>query len=230
MPFSETIQKWWPLPVSLDLVLGPVDVVASAVLAEVSRFSADERLVSDWIPFANIDEVFSSVSSFTNIPSLFFVLPTESEWTVLWNNSFLCDGYDSLCWCLTTNHSLTTMHWASSNADAVFQAGRSFTFRRASEAGIVERSVYCGKNDKSWRFVASGTPLVEEDVEAYTARHKRDRLTEQELLALLGRMNARPWDDEFYRVGKAFQIERVSMPSSIGRKLFSEFACKKLDD
>lgn len=227
MPISEAIQRWWPLPDSLDLVRAPAKVVASAVLAEVTRFVARGQLSSAWVPFSSMDQVFGSVAVFTNVPTVYFVLPTRSEWSVLWNNSFLCDGYDSLCWCLTTNHRLSTLHWQSSDEDAVFQAGSSFTFRSQSESGLSERSVYCGKNDERWDFHAIGVPLPEEDLPAYSARRKRDRLQEQGMLKLLDRLGAKPWEDEFYLPGEAFRIERLAYPDTISRKRFPEFACKR---
>lgn len=224
---SEAVQQWWPLAESLDLVRAPIKVVASAVLAEVTRFVDGGRLSSAWIPFTSLDELFGSVEVFTNVPTVFFVLPTHSDWTVLWNNSFLCDGYDSLCWCLTANHGLTTLHWRSSNEDTVFQAGSSFTFRRLSELRLEERSVYCGKNDRRWEFHAVGEALPEEDLAAYSARDKGTRLNEQGMLNLLHKLEARPWEDEFYRIGETFRIERVTHPDRIIKKVFPEFACKR---
>jgi hypothetical protein len=227
MPISEAVQRWWPLPDSLDLVRAPIKAVAPAVLAEVTRFVAGGQLSSAWVPFSSLDQVFASVAVFTNVPTVYFVLPTRSEWSVLWNNSFLCDGYDSLCWCLTTNHRLSTMHWRSSDEDAVFQAGSSFTFRNQSESGLRERSVYCSKNDERWEFDAIGEPLPEEDLAAYSARRKRDRLQEQGMFKLLERLGAEPWEDEFYLPGEAFRIERLAYPDTISRKKFREFACKR---
>jgi hypothetical protein len=227
VPISESVQRWWPLPDSLDLVRAPIKLVASAVLAEVARFVAGEQLSSAWVPFSSLDQVFGSVAVFTNVPTVYMMLPTCSDWTVLWNNSFLCDGYDSLCWCLTANHALTTMHWHSSDVDAVFQAGRSFTFRRQSESGLTERSVYCGKNDAGWVFETVGEPLPEENMAAYSARRKRDRLSEQGMLTLLARLGARPWDDDFYLAGEAFRIARVAYPDTISQKRFPEFACRR---
>lgn len=92
MPISGAVQRWWPLPESLDLVRAPIEVVASAVLAEVTRFVDGGQCSSAWVPFASLDQMFGSVAVFTNVPTVFFVLPTHSDWTVLWNNSFLCDG------------------------------------------------------------------------------------------------------------------------------------------
>jgi hypothetical protein len=224
---SGAVQRWWPLPDSLDLVRAPVAVVASAVLGEVTRFVAGGQISSTWVRFTSLDEVFGSVAVFTNVPTVYFVLPTHSDWSVLWNNSFLCDGDDSLCWCLATNHGLTTMHWRSSDKDAVFQAGSSFTFRRRSESGLSERSVYCCKNDERWEFHAVGEPLPEEDLPAYSARRKRDRFQEQGMLKLLERLGARPWQDEFYLPGEAFRIGRIAYPDTISQKKFREFACKR---
>lgn len=226
MTISETVQRWWPLTDSLDLVRAPVNVVASAVLTEVTPFADGERLSSAWVPFSSLEQVFGSAAEFTNVPTLFFVLPTVSEWTVLWNNSYLCDGYDSLCWCLTANHGLTTLHWRSSDEDAVSQAGSSFTFRNRSGSGLNERSVYCCKNDERWEFGAAGEPLPEEDLAAYSARRLRDRFNAKGMMRLLAKLGARPWDDEFYRGGEAFRIERIDYPDTISRKAFPEFSCK----
>lgn len=216
------------MPTSLDLVCAPAEVVGLAVLTEVTRFVSGEQLSSEWVPFNSLAKIFGSVNEFTNVPTVYFVLPTQSDWTVLWNNSFLCDGYDSLCWCLTTNHGMTTVHWQSSNEAAVFQAGSKFTARRQSASGLHERSVYCCKNDARWDFHVSGEPLPEEETAAYSSRRKRDRLNEQGLMALLSRLGAQPWEDSFYREGKAFRIERVSFPSTIRRKKFGDFARKRL--
>jgi hypothetical protein len=224
---SPAIQRWWPLAESLDLVRAPTDVVAQAVLAEVTRFTAGEKLSSAWVPFSSLDRLLGSVDVFTNVPTLYFVVPTRSEWTVLWNNSFLCDGYDSLCHCLTANHGLSTIHWSSSDQDTVFQAGSSFTFRKQTESGVTERSVHCSKNDERWEFHAFGEPLPEEDLASYAARRTRDRLNEKGMLGLLERLGGRPWDDEFYRAGEAFRIERVAYPDKIILKRFPEFACER---
>jgi hypothetical protein len=54
---------------------------------------------------------------------------------VLWNNSFLCDGYDSLCWCLTSHHDLTTIHWAHAGT----------TVRQPLQTTFATKSVTSGK-------------------------------------------------------------------------------------
>jgi hypothetical protein len=169
------------------------------------------------------------VPVFANYPTVLFVIPTDSKWSVLWDNSYLCDGFDSLCHGLTKNHGLTTVHWSSSDEDAVFQAGSLFTFRKRNGEEIIERSVCCSKNDDRWKFYASGEPLPEEETARYSARRIRDRLNEEGMLALLARLGARPWDDDFYRAGEAFRIERTVIPDTISRKTFPEFACKRME-
>jgi hypothetical protein len=225
--FSDFVSRWWPLPTCLDLVRGPTEVVAAALLAQVRKFVGEEQLSSAWVRFETMDEVLRSVSQFTNVPTVFFVLPTQSDWTVLWNNCFLCDGYDSLCNCLTKDYGLTTIHWQSSDEDAFFQAGSLFTARELTQSGMRVRSVYCCTEDGRWDFEMFGEPLAEEDTAAYNARRKRDRLNERCLMALLARLGARPWEDSFYRKGQAFRIERTSFPNTISRKSFAEFSCRK---
>jgi hypothetical protein len=90
-----------------------------------------------------------------------------------------------------------------------------------------ERSVYCGKNDDHWEFHSAGEPLPEEETTAYTDRRKQDRLNEQKMLDLLAKLGARPWEDNFYRMGEAFRIERIEYPETIIGKKFPEFACKR---
>jgi hypothetical protein len=227
LAISEAVKRWWPLADSLDLVRASIKNAASAVHAEIAGFVAGGPLSTAWVPFGSLDDVFSSVDVFTNVPTIYFVLPTRSDWTVLWNNSFLCDGYDSLCWCITNNHGYDTMHWRSSDEDNVFQAGSLFTYRMRSESSVSERSVYCCKNDDRWHFDVVGDVLTEEDTDAYDARKKKDRLDEAGMLKLLARLGATPWNDDYYEYGEAFRIERVAYPSTILRKAFSDFACKR---
>jgi hypothetical protein len=221
---SEVFDRWWPLPLSLDLACGPTEAVAAAVLAELTRFVAPEPLTSSWEQVPTLDRLFGSVTWFTNVPTIFFVLPTRSGWSVLWDNSYLCDGYDSLCWNLTRNHGLTTCHWASSDKDAFFQAGTSFVFRRPDGDGMAERSVYCARNDGRWFFEAHGEPLSEEDLPSYAARRTRERLDEGRLMALLASLGARPWQEDFYALEEqpVFRVERTAPPASLVRRQFAE--------
>ena len=94
-----------------------------------------------------------------------------------------------MCWCLTQNHRLTTVHW----------------------------------EDERWFFHESGEPLPEENVDAYRARRKRDRLNEALLARLLGRLGAFPWSAEFYALPErpCFALRRAHMPPTISRRAVS---------
>src|SRR4051812_10418130 len=105
-PKGRAIRTWWPATQSLDLVEGPVRLVAKSLKTELLRILASERVVNSWARFDDLVAAFRSAPDFGNVPTFFLVLPTRSKWSVLWNNSFLCDGYDSLCWCLTAHHFL----------------------------------------------------------------------------------------------------------------------------
>lgn len=221
---SGAIGKYWPATQSLDLVEGSIEDVARAVETEVRRFTHPEPIEAEWRMFGALGDAFAACRLFTNVPTFYLVLPTHSRWTVLWNNSFLCDGYDSLCHCITQNHGLTTMHWAAHDQSTTFQPGSRFTFRALKADTLVERSVYCGREDKRWLFEQIGQPLPEEDTSAYGAKQKKDRLNESGMLALLERLGAKPWNEEFYRLGidRCFVMNRRSFPPSISRRLPQE--------
>ena len=215
---TPTIEAYWPTTQSLDLVRGELEATAMAVAAEVARFVKGESLEASWLPFPSLHEAIGTPRVFTNVPTLYAVVPTKSPWTVLWNNSFLCDGYDSLCWCLTKHHGLETLHWSSHDQTTTFQAGTSFTHRTRDRADVLERAVYVGREDRRWLFHESGTPLSEEDVDGYKARLKRKRLNEHRMVELLGRLQARPWDESFYDTGSGsryFRMRRLEYPATI---------------
>ena len=213
---SKSIQQWWPLGQSLDIVRGNAETVSKAVVEEIQRFIDPEPLCISEMAFGSIDRVFGSVPVFTNFPTTFFILPTRSGWAVLWNNSFLCDGYDSLCYCLTVNHGFDTLHWTAHDDDTTFQAGSSFTFRSQLDGVLKERSVYVGKNDGVWTYFESGQALSEEDLSSYEVRRKRDRLNEGLLMELLFRLGAKPWVDEWYDFGsQCIRLIRKNYPETI---------------
>jgi hypothetical protein len=224
MPKDDTIRRWWPTTQSLDLVEGQVHVVAKAVQAEFSRFLEGEHIEAGWRQFEHLDDAFRSVPLFDNVPTAILAIPTRSKWTVLWNNSFLCNGYDSLCSCLTTNHGLTTIHWSAHDDWTTFQSGASFNHRRLSGGTMEKRSVACVQQDKRWIFNATGRPLPEESVEEYGAKRKRDRLNERNLLALLERLEARPWSIDFYALPEqeCFLLRRPSSPQTVQSRTVKE--------
>lgn len=211
------LDRWWPTTQSLDIVEGPVDRVATAVEAEMARFVEGEPLSSAWTSVPDLDAAFSQAPAFANVPTCILALPSRTRWTVLWNNSYLCDGYDSLCWCLARNHGLTTMHWFAHDEWTTMQAGAGFTHRRWDGVRVVERSVYCAQEDTRWLFRAAGTPLAEEQVEAYTARRKRDRLDERGMVALLRRLGADPWQEQFYALPEhpILVVRRLAPPATV---------------
>ena len=211
------IDKWWPATQSLDLVEGSVEDVATGVEAEVRRFVEGQPVSGRWTKVADLDAAFSIPPEFANVPTYYLVLPTHSRWTVLWNNSFLCDGYDSLCSCLTKHHGLRTLHWFAHDEWTTMQSGAGFTHRRREGAQIVERSVYCAQEDRQWNFQTAGPPLPEELVAQYSAPRKRDRLNEASLLAFLRRLGAEPWNDDFYAVPERemFVLQRLEVPATI---------------
>jgi hypothetical protein len=197
-----------------------VQEVAAGVQAEVSRFLQGERVSASWVTFGDLNAAFQSASEFANVPTVYLVLPTRSRWSVLWNNTFLCDGYDSLCYNLTKNHGLRTLHWEAHDHWTSFQSGAQFVHRQRNGGELVVRSVSVVQEDKRWSFSAVGDPLPEEDLQSYEARRKKDRLNEEKLASFLSRVGARPWLEQFYALPEiqAFVLRRENPPITVTRR------------
>jgi hypothetical protein len=212
------LRKFKPLTDSLDLVQGECSSVAEAVCNEVRRYTGDDSLSLESKQFTSIAEVFDSVQTFANVPLTYFILPTHSPWTVLWFDSFLCDGYDSLCSNLAKNYNFNTLHWNSSDTNSRMLRGSSFTHRQLADGKIEQRSVYCAVADSGrWHFEAHGVPLSAEDLSVYTSKRKADRLNERVMTDFLGRLGAFPWASKFYALPEkpVYIIRRRSYPSTI---------------
>jgi len=215
---KNNLREYRPLTDSLDLVRGSCAVVSDAVCTEVRQFTKGDRLNVERVQTSCVTEIFESVQTFANVPLTYFILPTRSPWSVLWFDSFLCDGYDSLCWCLTKNYGFETMHMRSSDVDSRALRGSSFTHRQRIDGQLNERSVYCSVADAGrWHFEAHGKPLIAEDLAAYTARRIADRPNERSMEDFLGRLGAFPWASEFYALPDetVSVVRRQSYPATI---------------
>lgn len=204
----------------MDLIRGPVAVVSSAIQAELSRMLNGETLEVREQSFLTLDHAFGVADYFANIPTIFLVLPTVTDWSVLWNNSFLCDGYDSLCYCLTAYHKFETLHWFTNDATSTFGPGAKFCHRVWVANTLKERSVYCARDGRKWIFHQKGDPLPQEDLTTYSAPIKRNRLNEAQIAGLLNRLGANPWSDEFYDLSqqKCFTLRRLNVPPTVSKR------------
>lgn len=209
--------KWFPLGRSMDLVEATPTVTAEAVLTQLCRFLEPEPLTVSEVSFRNLDSLFGSIDSFTNVPTRFLCLPTHSAWTAIYYNSFLCDGYDSLCHCLSHFHDLRTIHWESADETAIAQPGTILIHRQPCDGEPVrERTVSCTQQDRHWTFYESGPPLKEEDIMLYSQRIKSRRFNEEVSLALLAHMGAHPREESFYDFSQPVHcIERTDFSDSI---------------
>jgi hypothetical protein len=228
-PRDSALKEWWPTTQSLDLVFGASDAVADAVATEFRRFAGDAKVTFERKEFADLNGVFLAAPHFSNVVTFVAILPTTSDWTVMWNNSFLCNGYDALCWCLTKHHDLTTIHWSAHDEWTTFQSGSQFTHRAKRDGQVVERSVACIQQDRKWIFAETGEPLEEEDTAAYLARKKRDRLNEPRIIGFLEKLGAKPWDASFYSFSHApvFLLSRPLPPKATTKSIGDLLAGRK---
>jgi hypothetical protein len=220
---DRVFQDWFPLGVAIDLVEGDVREVADAVKTQVGRWTGREGLEELESKHTDWNSLFGSIDVFTNVPTKFFCIPTNSQWTALWTNCFLCDGYDSLCLCLTKNHGLRTIHWKASDEPGIFQPGTNFCHRAISSVGeLEERIVHCSQQDTRWEFHENGPALPEEDLSLYNARDKRRRFNEEISIELLGRLGAEPREQRFYDFSRPVRIiERIGFPDTVSREDFA---------
>lgn len=218
-PRDSDIEALWPSTQSLDMVTGDMGVVADAVYREIAHYtSAVDRDPPRMrmFEFAGLREALSAVNESSNVPTTILLLPTLSDRVVLWNNSFLCDGWDALCANLTRRHGLETLHWSSHDEATTFQPGTTFVHRRPTGDGTVSRSVSVSVNDGRWSFFQSGAALAVEDISNYDRRKIKDRLNETQLMAMFARMALRPWAADFYDIGRdAVRIDRVGIPAGV---------------
>lgn len=183
-----------------------------------------ERLIARSVSFATLDDAFGAAPRFDNVPTFFLVLPTRSRWSVLWNNGFLCSGYDSLCSNLARNHGFTSMHWLAHDDETTTEPSAVVAHRRSLGGQLVERHVYVGREGTRWLFHALGEVAPEEDVAPYTARRKRDRMDEASVQRWLERLGASPWAEDFYALDEqpCFVLERPDAPDTILRRTRAE--------
>ena len=218
---DSVIQAWWPLARSLDLVRAPLTTLAEHLESEIVRTMPPCK--ATWVEPRSLHDVFASVATFTNFPTVFFALPARNGWTVLWNNSFLCDGYDSLAYNLTRVHGVDTLHFSSSDTDGPELAGTTFAWRPASGKGEPARRLYCALQAKRWEFKVTGTPLPGERLADYEKRVIRERMNERSMMALLATLDAEPWREAFYNFSvPAFRIDRLDVPPKITARPPSE--------
>jgi hypothetical protein len=198
---DDVFQRFWPLPQSMTLVRADVERVGRLVESEIGRTLSHLGTVSAVrSPFDGIESLFGGIAELAS--TRHFVLPTRSEWTVVWTDSPRCDGYDSLAYNLTRLHDVDTLYFSSSDTDGPFLAGTSFNYRERGKGGELSRSVYCCNQGSRWHFLASGSPLATEPTEAYRKRVKRERMNEWLLAEMLAGMGAEPWRERFYEIGR----------------------------
>ena len=214
--------RWWPSTQSLDLIEGDSELVADAVAEQfrsVAQYTDDDIAV-EWLTVADIDAAFASMPFYDAVASRMLLLPTRSRWVVLWTNSSLCDGFDHFAQGLTLGAGLTTIHWSAHDTSTTFQPGATLHVRRMVDDGLIERRVQASRTDSRWDFFETGTPLAEEDLDGYLVRRKRDRLNERRVMELLGRLDARPWEEAWYALPEhpVYRLERPLPPLAIRRE------------
>jgi hypothetical protein len=206
MKYSKFVEIWYPLGCSLDLVEGEPKSVAQTILKEVSRFNHGEKYEINEFKINILDDVFKKETEFGVSPFNFYVIPTKTKWSILWNNDLRCEGYDSLCSCLTKFFGFTTISWYSNEPFDKEHPANLFTYRMKKQEALEERVIYTIFDGKEWTFFQQGKMLPFEDNSWFKCRKKKDRFNQEKLFFILNKLNAQPWDYNFYDYSKVVYI------------------------
>jgi hypothetical protein len=220
MPPTDTVMRdWWPSTQALDLVEAPVELTAEAVHNVYNEIAAPAKATITWLHQDSLHAALATVPDFDNCVTRALVLPTKTRWSVIWYNTFLCSGFDSLCKRLSGHYRLTTIHFMANDHATTFQAGALFHLRAPKGGKMVERVIQTAQTDRQWSFHSQGLPLAEEDLAGYAAKRTRDRFNENRALDLLAALGAKPWDSASYAFpGKVAMIARPRPPACIVRE------------
>lgn len=215
--------RYWPFLMSFDLVRASKATALECVMRQISRFTDGDPLTTLDFRFESLSQVFVHPGDYASVPTALYVLPTRTPWSVIWTNTFHCNGYDSLCHCVSLFDRLETLHFSSCDEDAFYQAGTQLTHRvPKGEKEVESRTVQAFKDDSRWQWYAAGPEQPYENAKNYTSRRKRDRLNEAILADYLRDLGCDPRDEEVYdRVQAVTCIVRENPPSTITREPYS---------
>lgn len=215
--------RYWPFLMSFDLVKASKAMTLERVAGQIARITNKEPLAILDIEFESLTQVFEHPGEYASFPTAFYVMPTATPWTVIWTNTFHCNGYDSLSHCLSRFDRLETFHFRSCDEDAFYQAGTLFTHRHPTgETEVQSRTVQACKDDRGWKWYATGPEQPYEDLAKYESTRKRDRMNERLLADYLRRLGCDPRDETVYdRRESVSVIVRERPPETIRREPFS---------
>ncbi|MCL2155659.1 MAG: hypothetical protein FWH53_08350 [Leptospirales bacterium] len=222
-------KELFPLTQSFGLVFGNVAEVANAVYNEIKRYTKNENGIElKHTILKNVDEVICN-NKFTSVPTKVIVFPTITKWTIIWNNSFLCNGWDSLCYNLSNLYKFETFHFCSHDTITTMLPGSYFYYRYFENDILQERYVWACKNDNNkWEFIEKGDECYFETVENYKERIIKNRLNEEKMKELFNKMGINPWDDAVYKINEMYYtISRTKYPETIKEKDITEIYRKR---
>jgi hypothetical protein len=224
-------KKLLPLTQSYELVCGKTDDIAKNIFLEVKKYSKGNSEIS--LIQNKMDNpheiIYRNNNILTNIPTKIFVFPTITEWAIIWNNSFLCDGWDSLSYNLTRLYKYKTLHFNSHDTKTTFLPSSCFHYRFWNGNDIQERYVWTGVNDNNkWEFIEKGTVCDFEDIKNYKNKIIKNRLNEKIIAELLGEIGVNPWEEKYYNYNEVYyEINRTKYPETIQEKALSEVLMKQ---
>ena len=136
------IKELFPLTQSFGLVLGNTTEVANAIFKEIKKYTKNEIGIElKYLTLKNIDEAIYN-NKFTVTPTKVITFPTKTKWIIVWNNSFLCNGWDSLFINLTNFYNYNTFYFCSHDTITTKLPGTYFYYKYRKNEILKERYVW----------------------------------------------------------------------------------------
>jgi hypothetical protein len=210
-------KELWPLTQSFELVNGNTKDVSKAIFKEILRYTKNEDgIILNKNNLINISDIFLN-NVFTNYPTKILILPTITEWVIIWSNSFVCDGFDTLCYNLTNLYKFDTLHFNSHDTATTLLPGTVFHYRYYKNDEIKERYVQTCVNDYGkWEFFQKGEKCNFEDDSYYKNRYIKNKLNEKIIRMIFNNIGVNPWDEKTYKYKDIYyEIVRTKYPDTI---------------
>ena len=184
------IKELFPLTQSFGLVLGNTTEVANAIFEEIKKYTKNEIGIElKHLTLKNIDKTIYN-NKFTVTPTKVIAFPTKTKWTIIWNNSFLCNGWDSLFINLTNFYDYDIFYFCSHDKVTTTLPGTYFYYKYRENEILKERYVWACKNDNNkWEFLEKGETCYFETIEDYKDKIIKNRLNENKMEKIFNKMS-----------------------------------------
>lgn len=195
----ELLDAWHPVTHDMGLIhADPARIVASSYVRGV--FSEGRGITS------SLSDALEALPPLSVEKTRALFVSLDSGWTAFFSSGIQGSDPVPVVSTLARELQVLTMRLCSTPPDARFAANVWEVFAPSELGGTdplgYRRTVAAANDGGRWTFVQSGRPFEFEDLDAYAAPRKRDRLTRAHLQRYAAALGAHPFDEASYRVAR----------------------------